>query len=450
MRGKNFWRRLQPLLSFYLAQLRRRQRWVVPLGLLGLSMLIGQWSPSLGILAFLLLMGFFFRYYLTTLWRFGWWVRKFVPFSFPQLDLLVAPELTDATDWQMVAKQCEEALSELQRFFGFPLQRRLTLFVFPTMAEVNRLFQTVAGARALPHGDAILLAWDGWQAAKFPQEILRHELAHLFSCRLGVDAPAFKREGLATWLQGREEGKPIDFFALAEILSGNDRPLLWILRDAHFFTDSPASYFFAGSFTGFLMERFGWEAYRRFYAAADERNFEQTFERHFGMDLLAAERAWKQLLIARRSEFEPELSQAVRRKRVETTYNAWQFWLCIEEAEALLRDGEQDWRVIWYASAAHSAVGNYRRALELLQVLSERDEATLRPYRANLWLQIGHLYDLLGEREKAITAYQQALKEPDYWDEEDGSTHALARRFLQQPFTEQQVRERLRKRLRLR
>jgi hypothetical protein len=62
-------------------------------------MLIGQWSPSLGILAFLLLMGFFFRYYLTTLWRFGWWVRKFMPFSFPQLDLLVAPELTDATDW---------------------------------------------------------------------------------------------------------------------------------------------------------------------------------------------------------------------------------------------------------------------------------------------------------------------------------------------------------------
>jgi tetratricopeptide (TPR) repeat protein len=95
-------------------------------------------------------------------------------------------------------------------------------------------------------------------------------------------------------------------------------------------------------------------------------------------------------------------------------------------------------------------VGNYLRALELLQVLSERDEATLRPYRANLWLQIGCLYDLLGEREKAITAYHQALKEPDYWDEEYGSTHALARRFLQQPFTEQQVRERWRKRLRLR
>ncbi|MGQ9463028.1 MAG: hypothetical protein ACUVTP_08575 [Candidatus Fervidibacter sp.] len=69
-----------------------------------------------------------------------------------------------------------------------------------------------------------------------------------------------------------------------------------------------------------------------------------------------------------------------------------------------------------------------------------------RPYRANLWLQLGNLYNLIGEREKAFDTYKNSLEEPDFWDEED-STHSLAARYLQQTFNEKELYQKLSKQL---
>jgi hypothetical protein len=49
-----------------------------------------------------------------------------------------------------------------------------------------------------------------------------------------------------------------------------------------------------GSFTGFLIRRFGWDAYRRFYRAAlPNERFDYTFRSHFGLDLEEAEVQWR-------------------------------------------------------------------------------------------------------------------------------------------------------------
>lgn len=334
----------------------------------------------------------------------------------------------------------------MQKRFDFSLKHRLTVFIFPTMSEISQIFRGTTSSIALPYGDGVIFAWDFLKTAKVLQEPLRHELAHLFAYHLGKGHPVFKREGLSEWLQETEESLPIDLQALSEILSGNELPLLHLLNDDYFRINEPESYFFAGSFTGFLIERFGWDAYCRFYSAADSRNFEQEFKQHFGMNLLAAEMLWKKTLLERRGSFEPKLSSLVRLKRVKAAYDSWHFMLCAEEAETLIREGEEDWRVIWTCAAAHVVLRNYKRAIELLQKLSSRQEEAWRPYRTNLWLQLGNLYDLVGEREKALEAYKNSLKEPDYWDEE-GSTHSLAERYLQQPFNEKELYQKLSKRL---
>jgi hypothetical protein len=49
-------------------------------------------------------------------------------------------------------------------------------------------------------------------------------------------------------------------------------------------------YALAGTFTGFLVRRFGWDLYRRFYRRANSRTFRSVFQSDFGMSL---EEAWR-------------------------------------------------------------------------------------------------------------------------------------------------------------
>lgn len=439
------YRRIKPLMLFWITELWRTRKFAVPLILIGLAVFALKVSILLSALLLMLLV-FLLRLFFMDLWNFGRKVRKFQRLTFPDLDLFVAPELENATDWQNLANQITEVQKELQNRFGFPLKHRLTVFIFPTMSEISSIFRGISAGVAMPYGDGVAFAWEVLKTTKVLQEPLRHELAHLFAYRLGKGQPVFKREGLSEWLQETEEGLPIDLQALSEILSGNELPLLHLFNDDYFRTSEPESYFFAGSFTGFLIERFGWDAYCRFYSASDSRNFEREFEKHFSMNLLTAEMLWKKTLLERRSSFEPKLSSLVRLKRVKAAYNSWNFVLCTEEAETLIREGEEDWKVIWTCAAAHTFLGNYKRAIELLQKLSSRQEDEWKPYRTKLWLQLGNLYDLIGEREKAIDAYKNSLKEPDLWDEK-GSTHSLAARYLQQPFNEKELYQMLNERL---
>jgi hypothetical protein len=49
----------------------------------------------------------------------------------------------------------------------------------------------------------------------------------------------------------------------------------------------------AGSFTGFLLRRHGWEAYRRLYRLCDGLRFRAKFEKCFGVTLEKAEWQWR-------------------------------------------------------------------------------------------------------------------------------------------------------------
>ena len=440
------WDRLSPLLVYSLWELWKRWGKVFVTALVlsaGIGwFLLGWWGIFL---AFPIIGAVFFSHAMWQLFRFARLVKQFHKIADEPVKFFVAPEILDAADWNEFAVKVASLQSELSQRFGLSLKRPLSVFVFPTMSEISQLFQIEAAGFALPKGNGIGLAWDALEAKHLLDEHIRHELAHLFSAEVGEREPDFKSEGFAVWVGGSWNGKPVDFHALVQILSGKDFPLLALLHDAYFQMWKHAAYPLAGSFTGYLVKQFGWETYRRFYAGANAENFERAFERHFGVTLMAAERDWKRYLMEQRDEFEPELSQWVKRERLMAAYDQWQFWLCIEEAEALLQAGDDHWRTVWVAAASHASVGNYQRALELMLQLTERDDEDMRPYRVSLWRQLGNLYDLLGQRDEAVAAYQKALKLPDWWDEIDGSTHAQARQYLKRPFTEKELHERMRR-----
>src|SRR5260370_30736427 len=164
-------------------------------------------------------------------------------------------------------------------------------------------------------------------------EVILHEVAHLYSVGLGDLQPALKGEGLATWLMGSIDGKPVDFHALVALLTGRYLFLTWLLLPAWFANSQPNSYYLAGSFTGHLLARFGRARYPEFFKRARSQGFETTFAQIFGLSLFAAERQWRDALLGRKHTFEPELSRFVAQLSVEAAYDAGHAYRCLQDVE---------------------------------------------------------------------------------------------------------------------
>ena len=118
------------------------------------------------------------------------------------------------------------------------------------------------------------------------EELARHELGHLFAGRWSRWAPPLLSEGLATWLQKSIAGVPIDTHARSHCRCSGHWLLLPLLKQGRFYSDKEriVNYILAGSFTGFLIRRFGWEKYQHFYRHTSKWAwFEKRFEKFFGI-----------------------------------------------------------------------------------------------------------------------------------------------------------------------
>lgn len=394
--------------------------WIIPAGLLAAAL------P-------------FWRYF-APLWQFGKSTWRFQTQTGELVVVRHAPELEGAFEVTNCLQRAEEVVAEFHRLFGVALKRRLVIFLFPSTATVSRLFKTPVAGCALVGADAILLAKDGLWATM--AEVLRHEVAHLFSARLGKLDQALNSEGLATWLMSSVDGRPIDFHALAYLLTDRCLFMTW-LKDRAWFYSGKGSYLLAGSFTGYLIRRFGWECYRDFFRHANIKNFDASFTKTFEVSLLTAERQWRDDLLQRRHAFEPDLTRFMGEHSVAAAYNAGHVYRCLEESETLCRAGQASGKVLCYAALTHAFLGHYDQAAGLLEQAIQTEDDWVRSYRSGWLLQLGNLYDMLGQRDKALSAYRRTLAEPDDWSWHY-STHTRARLYRGRPFTEADLQKQLR------
>jgi hypothetical protein len=377
---------------------------------------------------------------------FARWIAQLVAFSrsvlgFRQLRtwrvvVRYAPKAQSRLDPSGLLALSDRLLGELSSQFGRRLRLPLVVYLFPSISELARLFNHEMGGAALVGGDAVVGA-DHLGAVSRPEETMRHEIAHLLSVRCGELPPAFKSEGLATWRQVSWRGKPVDFHALVLLRGGQCMPLPWFMKRSAFYSGERWSYMLAGSFTGYLVRRFGWDHYLRFYRAAAEDNLEVVFRRTFREPLSEVERQWRADLFAQARSNDPELEREVRRTRVVAACGALHLYACVEQADALIQAGEQSAETLWVASQAHVLLGNYGRAIELLNQARERaqegaeEDRWLRMLEASVLLHLGQLHGLMGDAESAVAAYRRALRAPDWWDRSIGSAHAQARQLLE-------------------
>ncbi len=209
-------------------------------------------------------------------------------FSAEGFRLHFRPQLSHRITREGIPKACQSTFDALLPWFGAP--KALAIYLFENEHEINRIMGQPL-AHAIPQFNAALVPL----GATF-HRALRHELAHLFATRLGPLGPPLKSEGLAVWV---EFGGQSPFLAQDALqLLAERGGLAGFAQAAPFLNPHTrdTSYLIAGSFTGFLIGRFGWGDYCRFYMAANLRNFLPAFERAFSLSLAQAESLWRQQL----------------------------------------------------------------------------------------------------------------------------------------------------------
>ena len=228
------------------------------------------------------------------LWRFARRVRGFRTIENDRVVLHYEFGLDRHRDLRLLLRWCREDHDRLARLFRFTLRRPPVIYLFRHNRDIAQLFGPQYGATALGPPTAVVLADD-----MNVSETLRHEIVHLFAARWGVGAPPLLSEGLAVWLQETEFGENIDAAARPWVCESKLK--LDSLLDIRFFFAEPhrhACYLLAGSFTGFLLRRFGWPAYRRLYRMCDGSRFRAKLEKCFGVSLQEAERQWRHEVLA--------------------------------------------------------------------------------------------------------------------------------------------------------
>ncbi len=241
--------------------------------------------------------------------------RHFQTVVSDRIVLRYAPELHGKIDTEEVLALAEKALNELETMFG-PLaqfwhrtagpglfRKRLFVYLFSTSKAVQRIFGANNSGAALAAYQAIVISFE------YPRldELFKHEISHLFSHRWNDRPSPLLQEGLSTWLQGTERGYTIDSIAFTLIWHEEYR-LRRMLSRKFFFAkvNCWACYMLAGSFTGFLIRKFGWKAYKRLYSRAEGKwRFDAKFVKRFGLTLEEAEEQWRTELRERYKEMGP-------------------------------------------------------------------------------------------------------------------------------------------------
>jgi hypothetical protein len=226
------------------------------------------------------------------LWRLMRRVRHFHTAGDRRLLLHFEPSL-QRTEISSLLRRCACQLDDLAGRFGKPLRGRTVIYLFKFSHDIEKIRGAHSGGFAIWDANAIVIA-----ANHDSNEMIRHEFTHLFSGRWSKLAPPLLCEGLSVYLQGSQQGQTMDC-AARSLLKNRSLKLPLLLKRSFFFSEPHcyACYVLAGSFTQFLIRRYGWERYRSLYRRCNGRGFAAKFVKYLGITLEKAEWQWRNEIV---------------------------------------------------------------------------------------------------------------------------------------------------------
>ena len=269
-----------------------RQVLQVTLASLCLTWVGGPWVGALtGIIGIIV----WNRSYLRQLISFVLATRRFNKLATDRMIMMYSPSVMSYIDPGQCFSSCLEEFDIAQSRFDVDLRRRPVVYLFRSVTEIHRLFITSPNAFALVGGDAIVVPVENDSCDL--RGVVRHELVHIFAWYWNSNCLPLLAEGLASWLQGPVWGKPCDYYASRAIFQDDRFELVDVMSRGSVSKQSANDAFVVASFIHYLVERHGWNYFRRLYIDGKISNFEKSFFATYGFDLLVAENQWREWLI---------------------------------------------------------------------------------------------------------------------------------------------------------
>lgn len=216
-----------------------------------------------------------------------------------------APDSLTPLEVERILDDCNWAVLGHQRVLQVQEPGRVTVWVYPDQATLNKLFWYPWYPRR-----GFFLNWSGahmvYSKSDCAVPSLEHEIAHHFGKVLQggktIVAP-WLAEGMAVALSEEYHRARFVHGVVAAALHAGCLPELRSVMK-HLFLSSE-EYTLVGSFCGFLMDRYGTDRFKAFYAGMSSKL-------SFGLDLEALEQEWREYL--RGTEFtEDDLAEALAR-----------------------------------------------------------------------------------------------------------------------------------------
>ncbi len=191
------------------------------------------------------------------------------------------PSQLDKNLIQAIAVYHEFYYSELQKFFGFDFPSKINSYLFLNDQQKKNLFGTANADVAKPWMNSTFITYSDVQTT------LKHEIAHCYSSGFGTGIfkvaaglNPYLIEGIAVAADPIYDDNDINYIAEVAFNNGYKSDLKNLFNPLSFFTQtSSLSYIYAGSFTKYLINKFGIDKFKLLYKSG---NFENAFSEPFG------------------------------------------------------------------------------------------------------------------------------------------------------------------------
>ncbi len=195
-----------------------------------------------------------------------------------------------AKEVSMLMDEVETAVSTASRQLGESPNRTLDFYFIERMIG--------QGGYA---GDAVVVSYGEREYTNIQiHQILTHESIHLLDKQFAPQRIPFLAEGIAVWgADGHYKPEDIDERAAALRQIGEYWPLAAVVDDFYITVSHEIGYLEAASFVNYLIDNYGWQRFRAFYADT-KRDGDETavfaldssLQTHYGMGLAEAEAEW--------------------------------------------------------------------------------------------------------------------------------------------------------------
>ena len=161
--------------------------------------------------------------------------------------------------------------TELKEFFGYDYPHKINSYLFLNNEQKKELFGSENADVAKPWMSSSFITYTDYIAT------LKHELAHCFSSVIGVGPfkisagiNPYLIEGLAVAADPVNEDNNVDYLASLAYNNKYKANLNGLFDSFSFFTQaSSLSYIYAGSFSKYLIEKFGIDKFKKLYHEGD-------------------------------------------------------------------------------------------------------------------------------------------------------------------------------------